>query len=170
MTTPSTSPPQQPGWAPAGAPVPGYSPAPAPAARKRRRWPWVIAGIVVVFFIIGIAAGGGEQAPSGNGGPAAGDSPAADSGTVYEITGQGADTASITYVTNSQINQAQENGAALPWTKTVQLGDGFFNYSSVVAQVGEGVTSITCRISQGGKVLVENTSTGPYAVVTCSGT
>jgi len=150
---------------------PGYQPSPPGYAppRKKRRWPWIVGGIVAFFVIIGIAAGGGDNSgPTGNGGPGA---PAAEAGeVVYEVTGQGTGEAmSITYVTNAQFNQAQENGASLPWSKTVDLGNGLFNLASVVAQAGDGTTSITCKITKDGEVLVENTSTGQYALVTCSG-
>ena len=151
---------------------PGYQPSPPGYAppRKKRRWPWIVGGIVAFFVIIGIAAGaGGNTGPTGNGGPAG--APAASGGeVVYEVTSQGRGTAtSITYVTNAQFNQAQENGATLPWTKTVDLGNGLFSMASVVAQAGDGVSSITCKITKNGEVLVENTSTGQYALVTCSG-
>ena len=75
----------------------------------------------------------------------------------------------ITYTSDKNFNQSQENGAKLPWNKTVDLGGGFFTGATVVAQAGQGVDSITCKVSDGDRVISENTSTGQFAVVTCSG-
>lgn len=144
--------------------------APAQPRKKRRKWPWVLAAVAVVIVIAAVAGGGGGSSTS----PAAGGEPAAaPEGITYEVSSDGgAGTALITYTTDASFNQAQENGAALPWTKTVDLdSNSFFTGASLVAQAGEGVESITCRITDGGgEVISENTSTGQYVVVTCSGT
>jgi hypothetical protein len=52
-------------------------PAPAPKAKKRRKWPFVIGGVVLVVLIISIASGGGESgtaAGTGTSGQATGGS------------------------------------------------------------------------------------------------
>jgi hypothetical protein len=44
------------------------------------------------------------------------------------------------------------------------------NIMSLVAQASSGANdqSISCSLSRGGRVIATNTSTGGYAVVTCS--
>jgi len=102
--------------------------------------------------------------------------PAAASRTVhYEVTSDGATLQSVTYLTlnNGQTSQQQDNQTAAPWSKDIAIeDDGLFTSSvfSLVAQAGEGATTITCKITADGKTIQESTSTGPYAVATCSGT
>lgn len=102
-------------------------------------------------------------------------SPSASMGhqAVYAVTSEGAATANnISYfsIANGQSGQEQANGAALPWSKTVDLGSGPFNFSSLslTAQAAQGATSISCTITIDGKVKAQQTSTGPFAVVSCS--
>ncbi|MCX6462544.1 MAG: hypothetical protein NTW05_02965, partial [Pseudonocardiales bacterium] len=47
-------------YAPVGAPpaVPAGPPLPAPAARRRRRWPWVVGGLLALA-VVGSSIGGG---------------------------------------------------------------------------------------------------------------
>lgn len=42
----------------------GSYPAAPPPARKRRKWPWVVGAIVLLFVIIGIASGGKDSTSS----------------------------------------------------------------------------------------------------------
>jgi hypothetical protein len=87
---------------------------------------------------------------------------------VFEVTGNGVTKAStISYGVGG--NQSQDNGAALPWQKQSTSDDPFL-ILSLVAQSGGGSGSISCKITVDGKVVVDNTSQGQYAVVTCSGT
>lgn len=86
---------------------------------------------------------------------------------VFEVTGKKVTKAtSISYGIGG--NTSQANSAKLPWKKRATSTDAFL-LASLVAQSGSGGNgSITCRITVDGKVLVENTSQGPYAVVTCT--
>jgi transposase len=61
----------------------------------------------------------------------------------------------------------QANGTTLPWTKTVS-GKGLITIFSVDAQLQSGNT-VTCTLTVDGKVVSTHTSTGQYAVVSCSG-
>jgi hypothetical protein len=176
---------------------------PRPAPKKRKKWPFIVGGIVVLFVIIGIAGQGGSNsgtdttaaqspaaaaAPAGNSQPAGGQAPAepppaapaapaaADEGTdeiTYEVTGEGVSKANnITYVKDKNFGQQQENGAKLPWKKTIKMENGLFDAqpTSLVAQSGSGgAGSITCRILKNGQEVTSSTSSGAYAVVTCSG-
>lgn len=87
---------------------------------------------------------------------------------VFEVTGSGVTKASsISYGVGG--NQSQDNGATLPWQKQSTSDDPFL-IVSLVAQSGSGSGSISCKITVDEKVVVDNTSQGQYAVVTCSGT
>ncbi len=93
----------------------------------------------------------------------------------YEVTSDGQTLSSVTYLTinNGQSSQQQDTEAAAPWSKDVAIEDEDLFTSSVfslVAQAGEGATTITCKITADGQTIQESTSTGPYAVATCSGT
>ena len=75
----------------------------------------------------------------------------------------------VTYTSDDSFNISQENGVALPWTKTVDLGSGIFGGGASLQAQGDGSTdSITCRVMRDGEVVSENTSTGQFVVVTCS--
>lgn len=102
------------------------------------------------------AAADGFQAGMG-GGPAT---------VLYEVTGPES-TNNITYSAGGTAQIAQENGAAAPWTKTVEFAEGSFRVASLTAQ-NAGSGDITCRITVDGEVVSETTSSGEYAVVTCN--
>ncbi|MCP1502845.1 hypothetical protein J2Y89_001589 [Curtobacterium herbarum] len=92
----------------------------------------------------------------------------------YEVTSDGKTLNSVTYLTfnNGASSTEQANGTAAPFSKDVKIeDDGLFESSlfSLVAQAGEDATTITCKITADGKTIQEATSTGPYAVATCSG-
>lgn len=91
----------------------------------------------------------------------------------YDVTGNGTKATSVAYLTfdNGSSGTSQANDTAIPFHKTVPIkGGSLFSTSifSLVAQSADG-TSITCKITVDGKVISTNTSTGQYAVATCSG-
>lgn len=68
-------------WQQHGAPVPPFTPPTyAPTPKRRRRWPWVLAVVVLLFAVVGLATGEDDDTP------AAGTltSPAMPSGTAPE--------------------------------------------------------------------------------------
>jgi len=172
-----------------------YPPAGRPA--KKRKWPWIVGGLIVLG-VIGSAIGGNSEpappAPAPAGAPAqpapapapeapAAAPPAAPAAPVapagedvirYEVVGDGVDeVTTISYVADENFSQQQANGESLPWSTEITLPNGLFDYQalSLVAQSGSGDGGeITCRILRNGEVVVESTSSGAYAVVTCSGT
>jgi|MudIll2142460700_1097286.scaffolds.fasta_scaffold02384_6 hypothetical protein len=89
--------------------------------------------------------------------------PASDHRIKFEVTGPPSSN-SITYSVG--VDQAQENGAKLPWTKELS-SSRWPLIASVVAQ-SDGTGVISCRITVDGKVVKENSSSGQYAVVTCT--
>jgi len=82
---------------------------------------------------------------------------------VYTISGS-ATKGLVTWMTPSGISQA--NGAKLPWTKTISMGDGAS--LSVSAQNAAGGT-IKCTISVDGEVVKSGSSSGSYAIASCAG-
>ncbi len=164
-------------------------PAPPPQPVKRRRkWPWIVAGIVVLLVVIGSCGARNQPtaalpagAPSTAGAPVSGVTvptldqaapPAtadpAGSTVVYEVTGKGS--ALVTYAKEG-FSQEQVTGAKLPWRKELAFTDEVTQFTplSVVAQHSSGGGDITCRVLVDGKVVGESTSSGQYAVVTCTG-
>ena len=157
----------------------GQWPPPPPAPKKTRKWPWIVGGAVLLIVLISAINSGGSPAPTGTtgaapsaapssapsaaGGGAETSAPAA-SGVVFEVTGSGRAT-SISYGTNGGVSQA--NGERLPWTESVEASDGFGVYSLTAQSNGSG--EITCRITVDGEEIARQTSTGQYAVVSCSG-
>jgi hypothetical protein len=106
-------------------------------------------------------AGPGAQAQGG--GALSSPEAAADGHTVVlEVTG--AKKADITYGLGA--DQSQEQGAKVPWKKTLTSKEDFL-IPTVVAQ-NKGSGTITCRITVDGKLAKENKSKGQYAVVTCT--
>jgi hypothetical protein len=105
--------------------------------------------------------------------PAA-EAPAAGSTLVYEVSGEGASASTVSYATvqGGQYGQEQATDAPLPWSKEFTVDNGAFDFGvfSLTAQAAQGTTSISCRITLDGEVVAEQTSTGEYSVVSCSGT
>ena len=166
-----------PQWAPMGA----HAPPPAPP-KKRRKWPWVVGAVLLLFVVVGLATGGDEVPPTPTSLPSApaaqapagaddAQQPAPSGGgstVVYEVTGR--DTASVTYMKEG-FAQEQQTSAKLPFRKELQFEDevGAFAPLSLVAQNNGSGGDITCRITVDGEVVGESTSSGQYAVVTCNG-
>lgn len=87
---------------------------------------------------------------------------------VFEVTGTGKAN-NISYGVGGNMSQA--NGENLPWKKTATSTDSLLLVSlSAQSSGGSASTKIGCKVTVDGKVIVENASTGQYAVVTCSGT
>lgn len=166
-----------------GPPAGGW-PAPQQAPKKRRRWPWILGGIILLIVLISAVNGGGEApTPDAPTAPAAGQqqpapapaaAPQANTGggdvVTYEVTGSGKAT-NVTYIKDKNMGQEQVAAASLPWSKQVTFDGGTFSFQplSLVAQNGQSGGNITCKISKNGKEITSSTSSGPFAMVTCSG-
>jgi Mycobacterium membrane protein len=72
---------------------------------------------------------------------------------------------SISYATSD--GEKQQTDVGLPWTKVVSAGAGF---AAVVRAQYAGSGLIGCRVVADGKVIDQQISVGPYAVVECSST
>lgn len=76
---------------------------------------------------------------------------------------------SITYFdpTSDSFQMSQANGEGLPWTKKWKGIDALpIGWNMNAQQNGGG--DLTCIVKLDGKVIAKNTSSGSYAVVTCS--
>lgn len=162
---------------PAGFPPPAQPPASTP--KKRRKWPWVAGGIVLLLVIIGVATDGGTQptgAPAGNdpasaaGAPAgnptsapAQQQPAAEAEhhtVVYKVNGSGK-AGLISYTTDGMTSSNQETNVKLPWTKTITLPtDQALQLVQVMAQGSSESSKVDVEIDVDGKVVKTAQATG----------
>ncbi|MCU1584337.1 MAG: hypothetical protein JWM49_893 [Microbacteriaceae bacterium] len=93
---------------------------------------------------------------------------------VYDITGDSSDaTVSYSTYTDGKSGTAESTGQTLPFTKTLDVKQGgTFSFNSFLLTGSNGATgtTISCKITLDGKVIAEQTSTGQYTTVSCSGT
>lgn len=85
-------------------------------------------------------------------------------GYTYRVTGKGS-LADITWSQPGSFDIQQANGTSLPWERVFDpeiSGSGYLS-----AFLTEGGIEVTCQIIKDGVVIKENTSTGPYAMVSC---
>lgn len=141
----------------------------------------------VVFFLAAAAQNLATPPPSGlrsvsavpsaSSAPAASDEagPSAAGGRTVTYSAKGSGRASsITYLTvdSSGGGQDQAQNVKLPWSKKVAIKDpSLFSTTvfSLVVQGGAAGGTVTCAIRADGKVISKHSSTGAYAVATCSG-
>ena len=151
--------PQQPyGQQPYG----GQYPPQMPPARKRKKWPWILGGIILLF----VAMVGGCVALIGGAANEIDKEMNREVIVTYRVTGTG--TGSITW-TDKDFNMAQETDAPLPWEKQVTVsGFGKIASLTVTNSSDDGATS-TCEIVVDGEVKYTQTAKGPFASANCSG-
>ncbi|GAA1626124.1 hypothetical protein GCM10009805_20240 [Leucobacter chromiireducens subsp. solipictus] len=85
-------------------------------------------------------------------------------GYMYRVTGNGS-VADITWSQPGSFNVQQANSTSLPWEKA--FDPAMSGIGMLSAFMSDGGTEITCQVVKDGKVVKENTSTGPYAMVSC---
>lgn len=116
------------------------------------------------------ASGGATDDGSASGGS---NGAAADRTVTYVVRGSGR-AQSITYLTinNGESGSEQVAGTRMPWKKAVKIADDELFSTSVFSLVAQnsGSGRITCEIKADGKVISKHSSSGRYAVVSCSGT
>ena len=136
------------------------------------------AAIIISIIVLSVTAAAVSSAVKGASSSTASESTSNASGSnvvTYEVTSDGKTASNVTYATFDANGGGtkQATDAPLPFKAEVKLADAnIFSTSiySLVAQASEGATTITCKVSHNGKVVSTHTSTGQYAVVTCSGT
>lgn len=122
-----------------------------PWYRKKRTW---LLGVVLVIVIAIVATSGGSHSTPGQ--------------TGHDVTGivTGVGTASTVGLTTGG-NETQHNAVTLPYTHRFAAGA---SEVGITAQSGSGArnATITCEVKSGSTVETRHTSTGPYAVVSCT--
>lgn len=179
MTTPG---PQQPYQQP-GQPYP-----PQEQPKKKggcMKWVLIILGVIIVIAVIASIAGGGgdeetatevdttepaevqeEAAPADE--PAAEpEQEAGESGLRWEAETSGGTPMDITYV-GENFNITQQQGQASPWTATVDVDSKMDVMGANMSAQNTGGGDVTCRVYWDGELVNENTSSGEYAIATCS--
>ncbi|MFG1925106.1 MmpS family transport accessory protein [Cryptosporangium sp. NPDC048952] len=181
-------PPQQPGWQSAPQPAYGQPAYGAPPPKKAGAGKIIgiiaasLVGVCVLAGIVGAISGGTDDkttlvdtAKSSSQAPATApaddaqqpaaeptEAEAATDDITYKVTGGGS--AMISYMDgNFQISQVTE---PLPWSTTVDGPSVVGQNMNAQRKSGDNGT-ITCQIFRGDEMLTENTSSGPYAVVSC---
>ncbi|MGI5219656.1 MmpS family transport accessory protein [Nocardia sp. CA-290969] len=130
--------------------------------RQTSRWPWIVAGVALVFVLLV----GGCVAAYAMLVNEADEQVEGDITVTYRVDGT-APASSVTYL-GPDLGMARETGVAVPWSKDVTI-QGWGKIVSLTANNGPDGGDITCRILVGGKVMSEQTSSGPYASASCSG-
>jgi hypothetical protein len=158
-------------------PPTGHGPAIPEPPKKKRKWPWIVGGVVGVIVLAAAVNGGGtsgrpdpataaaqQPGPTEPAAPAGAAEPDLDFGEkLVTLTVEGSGKATVTYMKSGGQEQKE---VTLPWTSEIKASF----ISSLVAQKKSGNSAeISCRIAEGSEVIADNTSSGPYAVVTCSG-
>lgn len=133
-----------------------------PPPKKRKVWPWVVGGIIVLF----IAVVGGCAAMIGGVANELDKESNSTAAVTYRVTGDSS-TGMVTF-SDANFNMAQDTAAALPWEKTVTL-TGFGKLASLTASnTFDGSGKITCEILVGNEVKNTQTANGPGASASCS--
>ncbi|GAA1480342.1 hypothetical protein GCM10009624_07820 [Gordonia sinesedis] len=133
-----------------------------PPQKKRKIWPWVLGGVILVFILII----GGCMALVGTAANEVDKAVNSEVTVTYRVTGEG--TASVTW-TDQNFNTAQESNAQLPWEKEVKVS-GLGKIASLTVTNNESDSArSTCEILVGGQVKYTQTATGPFASASCSG-
>lgn len=162
-----------------GYPPPGYPPQQRrpqlPPPRKRKTWPFVVLGAVVLLVVIGVASQGRDSRTppaaaagdaAGNAAPAAAAAPDLDFGQkIVTMSIEGSGQATVSYL---KAGGTEQQTVDLPWSSEITVDF----VASLTAQRKSGNNGeITCRITEkdGGAVVADSTSSGPYAVVSCGG-
>ncbi|WP_165964507.1 MmpS family transport accessory protein, partial [Actinomadura sp. KC216] len=115
----------------------------------------ILAGAIVIIFFVALGNEIGNEIEEKR------------TRVVLEASGSGGATrADITYSFGKDPSQATSQ--PLPWRKAESRNVGGSDVLQVNAQNSGERGSVTCRIRVDGKVVTSNTSTGPYAVASCS--
>lgn len=143
------------------------------SAKKVVAWIGLGLSIVSIFVAFATAAAGVGAVSNAINEASASAAAAAPKEIVYSVTGDGG-TANITYSSwsNGSWGSQSANGASLPWSQTItpEASTGWSSFSSfsIFAMGTADTTTLGCTITVDGTVVSTQTSTGPFASVTCS--
>lgn len=125
---------------------------------------------LALLAVMAIGCGAGEDDAVGPGAqPQTNEKPKQASKTktiLLEVGGNAGTAQNITYGLNG--DSSQDNGAKLPWKKTLTSGESMTLVNVMAQNASDG--KITCKITINGKVVKQNASNGEYAIVDCSAT
>ncbi|MFD1861271.1 MmpS family transport accessory protein [Aeromicrobium camelliae] len=173
---------------PAGPQQPaGYYPPQQPPKKKRGflKWAGIALGAVVLLSIVGAALSGGDDTDASSGSdtaetnreeetqadPAAQEEaaePAPENVLRYEVTtSTGAPLGMVTYM-STDFNISQEANVPSGWSKEVQFDSKLDAMGANMNAQNSGGGDVTCRVFWDGELVNENTSSGEFAMVTCS--
>lgn len=105
--------------------------------------------------------------------PAPGSTGARGSTVVYSVEGTGMASVSHMTVQGGSVVQESASPVALPFSKTLTVTGDSGAASAVLTLTATGnqdTATLSCTITRNGEVVAEQTSTGPFATVTCSST
>ncbi|MEV0047926.1 hypothetical protein AB0H60_31260 [Nocardia rhamnosiphila] len=138
-------------------PGPGYGRPP----KKKAKWPWILAGIMVVLLVLLGACiaftGGGHEVDQ---------QAAAQVTLILEVSSDGPLDAHTSYSRGDGSTIEQANQQRLSSTTPVTV-TGLAHPFSLTAQADRTATTITCTVREGEKILTTHTSTGPSVIVSC---
>lgn len=144
----------------------------AAPARRSRKWPWIVGGLVAVV-IVGTALSNQGNTPTAPGVPAGNDSgvqqeASSERVVVYSVTGTGI-ASNITYTTDGMTTMNQEADVHLPWTKEIRLPAGeAFQMVQISAQAGADTSEIHVTITVDGTLIKEAHATGGYNIASAN--
>jgi hypothetical protein len=146
---------------------PPLGPAGPPPVKKpfyKRLWFWLLIAVVVLFGGCGTVLALGAVAVVHDA--------RVKHLVVYSVTGTGQAT-DITYATiqqgNGQNGSSQVTDVPLPWMKAI-IVSGLITSFTLSGTVGSTGGTVTCTITEDGRVLSTNTATGAFAAANCSST
>lgn len=95
-----------------------------------------------------------------------------ESTVVYEVSSDASTASSITYMTFDDGGSGQEmaTDAAVPFAKEISVTrGGTFNPQmfTLSAMASQDASTISCKITLDGEVIAEQTSSGPFSMVSC---
>jgi hypothetical protein len=144
----------------------GYAPTQQQLPKKRHTVRRIFLGLVVLVAIIIVIVVATNSGGGSNGGSTGGSSPAAGGHTVvYSVSGT-ATSVSVDYVKDDNLGQAQQD-VKVPWHTGVDMGNNLVGAQLIVQNKGAS-GSVTCKITDNGKVVSTTTSSGAYVIATCS--
>lgn len=145
---------------------------------------WAVAIVVSIASVAGVAGAISEGIESASAAPVPGattpgggageaDSSAATVKIQYQVESDGSSISNISYATYNGGTFGSESAteATSPFVKELDIEPGgAFDVTSftLTAISSDDASTITCRITRDGEVVAEQTSTGPYSVVTCN--
>ncbi|MER5298303.1 hypothetical protein ABT039_02435 [Streptomyces lasiicapitis] len=142
-------------------PYQGWSAPVPPPPKKRRVWPWVVLGVVLLLaggcaaLIVGVVNEVDKETKR-------------EITVTYEVTGDAKDV-TVTYSTYNEegLSQNQVTGVDPPWRKEEKT-TGFVKGGTLVVSTGASGGTVRCKVTADGTTRTA-TASGTFATATCDG-